>query len=79
MERVTQVSVPPTRSRTRIAAMLSRYPGDRLEARDVTRSDQDAVFALMSRVKGRFGISRVTSHVCRHDEDIGHCTPDREA
>lgn len=72
-EHVTNVSVTPGANRARLRDLLSRFPGDALEARGVTRRDSEALFLTLASARGRLPVTRVTRHVCRHDEGEGDC------
>jgi hypothetical protein len=78
-ERVTQVDTVRGRGAGRVKALFARFGGGTLEARGVSRRDADALYATLRASKARLPVRRVTEHVCRHDEDVGTCTLDREA
>ena len=77
-ERVVNVARRPGGDVRRLRAILRRYPGGALEARRVSPRAAASLFQLVRGLKGRLPVTRVTSHVCRHDEGVGVCTVDRE-
>lgn len=77
-ERVVNVGFVPGADTRRVRAILARYPGGSREARGISPRDEAGLFQLLTGLKGRLPVTRVTSHVCRHDEGEGICTVDRE-
>lgn len=77
-EHVTTFGGGPSPDRPRLNALTERFGGQVGEVRSTDERDAAVVFDKLVAAKDRYPISRVTRHVCRHDEGIGSCTVDQE-